>query len=25
VFNCSGPGKPIAFAAQFSEVVLNAE
>ena len=25
VFNCCGPGKPIAFAAQFAEVVLNAE
>ncbi len=24
VFNCSGPGRPIAFAAQFAEVVLNA-
>ena len=24
VFNCAGPGQPIAFAAQFAEVVLNA-
>ena len=24
VFNCAGPGRPVAFAAQFAEVVLNA-